>query len=241
MRFSRQEYWNGLSFPSPGDLPNPGIKPVSLGSPALAGGFFTSTTWEAPTVMRKGCHSVYCSPPGASVHEIRQARMLAWLVISFSRGRNVISTPYGLWGCKESDTTERHTHTHEGSVHLFTWEIGKTRFKTGNLHSILGLLSLLLNLIAPCHFLNYSTLKTPFSNEKVVLKNSRNGWLHFFPLWKNPAIFVCRIHHPLYHRNVFHKRWRYMNGVFYSKTQCPVQDTSKLHVNPNCKIKSLRF
>ena len=30
MEFSRQEYWSGLSFPSPGDLPNPGIKPVSL-------------------------------------------------------------------------------------------------------------------------------------------------------------------------------------------------------------------
>ena len=29
MKFSRQEYWNGLPFPSPGDLPNPGIKPVS--------------------------------------------------------------------------------------------------------------------------------------------------------------------------------------------------------------------
>ena len=32
MGFSRQEYWSGLPFPSPGDLPNPGIKP---GSPAL--------------------------------------------------------------------------------------------------------------------------------------------------------------------------------------------------------------
>ena len=32
MRFSRQEYWSGLSFPSPGDLPDPGIEP---GSPAL--------------------------------------------------------------------------------------------------------------------------------------------------------------------------------------------------------------
>ena len=32
MRFSRQEYWSGLPFPSPGDLPNPGIEP---GSPAL--------------------------------------------------------------------------------------------------------------------------------------------------------------------------------------------------------------
>ena len=46
--FSRQEYWSGLPFPSPGDLPNPGIKPGSLMSPALAGRFFTSsTTWEA--------------------------------------------------------------------------------------------------------------------------------------------------------------------------------------------------
>ena len=39
MRFSRQEYWNELPFPSPGYLPNPGIEPVPL---ALAGGFFTT-------------------------------------------------------------------------------------------------------------------------------------------------------------------------------------------------------
>ena len=48
MRFSRQEYRSGLRSPPPGDLPYPGIKPMSLTSPALAGGFFTtSTTWEA--------------------------------------------------------------------------------------------------------------------------------------------------------------------------------------------------
>ena len=40
--FSRQEYWSGLPFPPPGDLPDPGIKPESPASPALAGGFFTS-------------------------------------------------------------------------------------------------------------------------------------------------------------------------------------------------------
>ena len=40
--FSRQEYWSGLSFPLPGDLPNPGVKPTSSVSPALAGGFFTT-------------------------------------------------------------------------------------------------------------------------------------------------------------------------------------------------------
>jgi len=39
MRFPRQEYWSGLPFPSPQDLPNPGIEPMS---PALAGEFFTT-------------------------------------------------------------------------------------------------------------------------------------------------------------------------------------------------------
>ena len=48
MGFSRQEYWSGLPFPTPGHLPNPEIRPTSLMSPALAGGFFiTTATWEA--------------------------------------------------------------------------------------------------------------------------------------------------------------------------------------------------
>ena len=49
MGFSRHEYWSRFPWSfSPMDLPNPGIEPISLTSPALAGGFFTtSTTWEA--------------------------------------------------------------------------------------------------------------------------------------------------------------------------------------------------
>ena len=48
MEFSKQEYWSGLPFTTPGDLPNPGIKPTSLVSPARAGRFFTTgATWEA--------------------------------------------------------------------------------------------------------------------------------------------------------------------------------------------------
>ena len=39
-----QEYWSRLSFPPPGDLPDPGIETVSLASPALADGFFTVKT-----------------------------------------------------------------------------------------------------------------------------------------------------------------------------------------------------
>ena len=42
MGFSRQEYWNGLPFLPPGNLPDPGIKPKSPKSPALVGGFFTT-------------------------------------------------------------------------------------------------------------------------------------------------------------------------------------------------------
>ena len=49
MGFSRQEYWSGLPCSPPGDLPHPGIEPMSLKSSAVAGGFFTtSATWEAP-------------------------------------------------------------------------------------------------------------------------------------------------------------------------------------------------
>ena len=45
MRFPRQEYWSGLPFPSPGDLPDPGIEPRSLALQVIsciAGGFFTN-------------------------------------------------------------------------------------------------------------------------------------------------------------------------------------------------------
>ena len=42
-RFPRQEYYSELAFPSPEDLPNPQIEPVSLLSPALVGGFFTTS------------------------------------------------------------------------------------------------------------------------------------------------------------------------------------------------------
>ena len=44
-----QEYWSGLPFPSPGDLPNPGIKPMSL---ALVGGLFTTEPPEKPNSYR---------------------------------------------------------------------------------------------------------------------------------------------------------------------------------------------
>ena len=49
MRVPRQEYWSRLPFPTPEDLPDPGIEPASLVSPALAGGFFTTV----PPIIRE--------------------------------------------------------------------------------------------------------------------------------------------------------------------------------------------
>ena len=49
MEFSRQEYWSGFPFPTPGDLPDPGIEPMFLASP--------STTWETFFTPNVGCHN----------------------------------------------------------------------------------------------------------------------------------------------------------------------------------------
>ena len=63
--FSRQEYWNGLPFPSLGDLSDPGIEPASLVSPAMAGGFLTTAPPAKPPfsltgslIFLHGAHSV---------------------------------------------------------------------------------------------------------------------------------------------------------------------------------------
>ena len=58
MGFSRQEYWSGLPFPPPGDLPDSRIEPASLSPPALPGGFFTT------------------APPGGPLRQLLTAMML---------------------------------------------------------------------------------------------------------------------------------------------------------------------
>ena len=90
MGFPRQEYWSRLPFPSPGELPNPGIKLVS---PALQmdslplshlGG---KKKWsEVAQLCLTLCDPMDCSLSGSSVHGIFQARVLDCTAISFSRG-----------------------------------------------------------------------------------------------------------------------------------------------------------
>ena len=55
MGFSRQEYWSGLPFPSPGDLPDPGVGSTSSVSPSLAGRFYTTEARGKPI-------TVHCAP-----------------------------------------------------------------------------------------------------------------------------------------------------------------------------------
>ena len=65
MEFSRHEHWSGLSFPTPGDFPDAVIKSMSLASPALAGGFLTtSATWKAQPINFKNLsiHLISLSP-----------------------------------------------------------------------------------------------------------------------------------------------------------------------------------
>ena len=88
--FSRQEYWSGLPFPSPGDLPDPGIEPISLMSPALAGEFFTATwkSWVRKIPWRREWQPTPVFLPGKS----QGLRSLAG---------------YSSWGRKELDATEQ--------------------------------------------------------------------------------------------------------------------------------------
>ena len=59
LEFSKQEYWNGLPFPSPGDLPDSGINFASLASSALAGKFFTSWATREALDMAKHFSKTY--------------------------------------------------------------------------------------------------------------------------------------------------------------------------------------
>ena len=67
MEFSKQEHWSALPFPPPGDLPDPGIEPVSPVAPALAGGFFTT---EAPGKPRKRWNRTSMQASDSMVHAL---------------------------------------------------------------------------------------------------------------------------------------------------------------------------
>ena len=117
MEFSRQEYWSGLPFPSPGNLLNPGIEPTSLKSSALAGRFFTTrVTWEAlmyyelPWWLRWWRICLQCRTPKFDPWVGKISWRREWLTTPIilpgeSHGQRSLAG-YSLWVCKESDMTE---------------------------------------------------------------------------------------------------------------------------------------
>ena len=94
MGFSRQEHWSWLPFPSPGDLPDPGIKHRSsaLWADALPSeppGSLMHVYWKESEVTQSCltlCNPMDCSLPGSVFHGIFQVRILECIAISFSTG-----------------------------------------------------------------------------------------------------------------------------------------------------------
>ena len=75
MGFSRPVYWSGLPCPPPGDLPDPGIEPMSLISLALAGGFSTTnTTWEAHGIYNGSCILPLMQQSSSRPHPLSQEK-----------------------------------------------------------------------------------------------------------------------------------------------------------------------
>ena len=123
LEFSRQEYWSGLPFPSPGDLPEPRIKPAFL--------MFTSLQEDSSPTEPSGkpfakfqfslvaqscltlCNPTDCSLPGSSVHGVFQARILEWVAVSHSRGSSL---------------------PRDGTLCLWHWQADSSLCHLGSLH-----------------------------------------------------------------------------------------------------------
>ena len=116
VEFSRQQYWSWLPFPTPGDLPDPGIEPTSPVSPVLAGGFFTTEPSSVYNFLRK-CGNSLTEPFSQLnskfcyldvVHEsaapaLSESLLLMKILRSFLQIRNCSSTIFQMidrkvWG-----------------------------------------------------------------------------------------------------------------------------------------------
>ena len=105
MEFPRQDYWGGLPFPSPGDLPHPGIEPVFFASLALADGFFTTgpsgkprylLTWHLgnnfiPFSFLSCIHSTYFGP--ADLNYFLGNSMYMYWIKSGRNIKDILSSP----------------------------------------------------------------------------------------------------------------------------------------------------
>ena len=110
--FSRQEYLSGLPCPPPGDIPHPGIKPASLGSPALAGRFFTA---EPPGDSKTSVPIIY------SIKELAQTPLLCKVTSASLPSQWPLSVEF-----KCSFLLEEHAWVRDYSINLSeisTWRM----------------------------------------------------------------------------------------------------------------------
>ena len=107
MGFPRQEYWSGLSFPTPGDLLDPGIKPRSPVSPALAGRFFTTATPGKPKVQAKTLRVILDSllPFTHHGHSVRNSVVFTFKIYQESDHFSPPSPLQSLWSNPPSPLT----------------------------------------------------------------------------------------------------------------------------------------
>ena len=91
MVFSRQEYWSGLPFPSPGVLPNPGTENIS---PALASRFFTSQPWEKPYAYKK------CTLKLFKFYQISPVQSLSQVQLFVTPGTAVRQASLSITNCR---------------------------------------------------------------------------------------------------------------------------------------------
>ena len=104
MNFPRQEYWSGLPFPAPGDLPEPGVKPMSLVSRALAGSFFTSwatgdtNICNVVVVQSFSCVWLFVTPWTAAC-QVPFSFIVSWSLLKFMSIKSVMLSNHVILCC----------------------------------------------------------------------------------------------------------------------------------------------
>ena len=122
IKFSRQEHWSGLPFPSPEDLPDPGIKSTSPASPALAGRIFTVELPGKPSSLEAVCLLfliifiwLYCTLKIQKRRKYSSDRVTKEGEDGGLRGGPQIPKSWNLWGVREELLgNSKHGSPHSG-------------------------------------------------------------------------------------------------------------------------------
>ena len=97
MEFSSQQYRSTLPFPTPGDLPDPGIKPTSVASPALRGGFFTTSPSSKPFMLLINVKNLTQTPSMITGNRHLRRRMytaeIPHLISTYSENAQIVPSP----------------------------------------------------------------------------------------------------------------------------------------------------